>query len=199
MKIVGIYLAAGNSKRFGKDKVKQQVGKTSLGAIALRTALQANLQEIIVVTKETDSLDWLPKEIKSRIIHTKCHSKGISDSIKCGVNLAETIDADAVLIMLADQPLISLAMLQLIISSYKQAEKDVSFVISTHDGLPKPPILFNKYMFKEILHLSGDIGAREIVRNKRWLEKSISLDYSNWELFFDVDTQEDYNILLENI
>lgn len=200
MSIIGVYLAAGNSKRFGENKLIQDVEGIPLGSMALKTALKSDLDKIVVVTKKADPLEWIPKDLfRERIIHTS-YSEGSgsqSDSLKCGVHTAIKQQAKAVLIMLADQPFISIDLINSLIKTYREmAESGTTIVSSTHEGLSRPPVLFSHNMYKELLKLSGDCGAREIVRSEKWAHKAIFLEVSDSNQFFDVDTQESFQVLL---
>ncbi|WP_188455067.1 NTP transferase domain-containing protein [Virgibacillus oceani] len=200
MRIAGIYLAAGNSKRFGENKLTQKVGKDSLGSMALKTALKTDLDKIVVVTQKEDSPAWLTlSHFKSRIVHAFCpeNAEGQAASLKCGLHHAKKIGANAVLIMLADQPLVSADMIDAILNEYKKIQKkqNVSFVASIYNGIPHPPILFTHQMYDELFNLHGDAGARKIVRNDKWKGNARFLAFSDSNLFFDVDTLENYYTL----
>ena len=116
MKIIGIYLAAGNSSRMGSHKLALPVGTMTVGSLALETALKSPLDEIYIITKETDDVDWLPVEMKSDAKCTiiKCSSahEGQSESLRCGIQRAQANRADAVIVMLADQPFITIQMIK---------------------------------------------------------------------------------------
>lgn len=203
--IIGIYLAAGQSKRFGKSKLLPAVGNDPLGSLALATALESELDRIVVVTREADMLDWVSRELfqsyRERWFQTACPQSylGHSYSLKCGINSAKELHAEAVVIILADQPLISVQMINQIITMYKQKQTNhvpIPFIAATYDEVPRPPILFAESMFEELLDLQGDKGARFLIR-KRIIEGSL-VEFTNPKPFFDVDTQEDYHTLLRS-
>ena len=64
MSIIGIYLAAGKSRRMGRNKLSLAVGKMALGSLALDTAVQSSLDEICVVVNGIDDLSWMPERLK---------------------------------------------------------------------------------------------------------------------------------------
>ncbi|WP_267897395.1 NTP transferase domain-containing protein [Peribacillus glennii] len=59
MRIIGIYLAAGESKRMGLDKRSLPLNQIPLGSVALKQALYSKLHHIVVVMRNEDSSDWL--------------------------------------------------------------------------------------------------------------------------------------------
>ncbi len=204
--ITGIYLAAGKSSRFGGNKLFARVGKNALGSMALMTSLESRLDQIAVITKETDTLDWIPPHLqqlhKKKWHHIPCAASvhGQANSLHCGLRFAENSNADAVIIMLADQPLISKEMINALIIRYEAMmanQEPVSFIASTKDGIPCPPILFPQNMFSELDQLRGDAGARFLIRNK--MEKGNFIPFIDQDLFFDVDTETDYRKLLKQV
>ncbi|WP_158701730.1 nucleotidyltransferase family protein [Lentibacillus sp. Marseille-P4043] len=198
--IVGIYLAAGKSKRFGKNKLFQRVGNVPLGSLALRTALQSQLDKVVVVTTEADTLGWIPAELfplyQKKWFQAVCKESvnGQSYSLKHGLRFAKKLQADAVVILLADQPLVSTWMINTIISRYQHGiTNNCSFVAASRLGVTCPPILFSNNMFDELFHLQGDMGARYLIKNKA--NAGSYIEFSNPWSFFDVDTPDDYDTL----
>lgn len=197
MKIVGIYLAAGNSSRMGSDKLKLQVGTMTLGSLALETALKSSLDKIYIITKDTDDVDWLPDEVKSdtRCIILKCSTahKGQSESLRCGIHQAQFDHADAVIVMLADQPFITVQMIEEMILCMKKNPTS-KFVATSHKQSIMPPVLFSSSMYANLLTLRGDAGARTILHGD-FLQYGKQLPCADNRLIFDVDTVEDYQAL----
>ena len=197
MKIIGIYLAAGNSSRMGSHKLALPVGTMTVGSLALETALKSPLDEIYIITKETDNVDWLPVEMKSDAKCTiiKCSSahEGQSESLRCGIQRAQANRADAVIVMLADQPFITIQMIKNMIECLK-ANPTCKFVATAYEQSLMPPILFSSSMYNELLMLRGDKGAREILKGD-FLQKGKLLPCTDERLVFDVDTKDNYQKL----
>lgn len=197
MKIAGIYLAAGDSSRMGSHKLALPVGTMALGSIALDTALKSSLDEIYVIVKDTDDTNWLPLETKldarCNLINCPASHKGQSESLRSGILTAQANLADAVLIMLADQPFITVQMINNIITCMKY-NPTLKFVATTFEESIMPPVLFSSSMFPRLLQLQGDIGARKILQGD-FLRKGKLLPCPDKRLVFDVDTQEDYRTL----
>ena len=60
-------------------------------------------------------------------------------------------------------------------------------VVAVHRGIPAHPVLFGRSLFSELAALSGDVGAREIVRRHEGEAVRIEV-----EALPDIDTEEDY-------
>lgn len=131
LKIIGVYLAAGKSSRFGSEKLLAPLWQKPLGTYALESAIESRLDRVVVVSKKNDQLQWIPDRIhmseKCMIKTCASSDKGLSYSLKCGLLEAEKLKADAIIVILADQPLItSLLLNRLIINYFKNP--GVSFV-----------------------------------------------------------------------
>lgn len=188
---VGIYLAAGSSKRFGSDKLTQPIHNKALGTLALATALESGLEKVIVVTKELDPI-WLIPFLK----HAKCDQVTCMDahlgqacSIQTGLRHAELRQAEAIMVMLADQPFITVHMIDILISTFKE-KGNSAFIASRHNGIICPPILFARHMFPNLYTLRGDSGAKSLLIEHA--AEGTFLDFADGKPFYDIDTIHDY-------
>jgi molybdenum cofactor cytidylyltransferase len=196
MNIIGIYLAAGESRRMGRDKRYLPYHQLPLGSVALNEALPSYLNHIFVVTGKEDSLDWLKcKSFPDKWSRVDCHlaSKGQGYSLQCGLKKAIEAKADAVMILLADQPFVTAQVINNLIESYK-IEPGRLYIAAGVKRFPKPPILFSSRCFPYLLNVKGDQGARNILRGELFTKGKI-MEFNEPLLFFDVDTEEDYLIL----
>ncbi len=198
MKIAGIYLAAGSSSRMGRNKLMLNVGFMTLGSLALETALKSSLDTIYVITKKSDDVGWLPDEMK---LNNKCiimpcprADEGQSESLKYGIERAKADHMDAVLVMLADQPFITVQMLNEMIVCMKN-NPACRFVATSFEQTIMPPVLLSSAMYVDLLKLNGDKGAKAILQGN-FLHKGKRLPCADQRLVFDVDTPEDYQSLL---
>ncbi len=192
--IVGIYLAAGNSSRMGRSKLSLPLGGQCLGSYGLSAALQSNLDRVIVITREHDRLDWIDSNMRKnqqKLIPTVCETAnlGQSHSLKTGVKVAQSYNADATVVMLADQPFVTKEIVNELI--YHFIKKHPNYVAASLGGIKKPPILFNSSLYPSLLQIKGDQGARNIVRTA----SGLTIDYKNHKNFFDIDTPEDYHFV----
>ncbi|WP_339250159.1 nucleotidyltransferase family protein [Sporosarcina sp. FSL W8-0480] len=199
MAIVGIYLAAGQGIRMGENKLALQVGKMSLGSLALDTAIDSSLDQIYVVTNAEDDLTWIPSRMKS---HEKCtilpcpnSYEGQSVSLQCGIKHASENGATAAIVLLGDQPFITKLMIDEMINCFNQNPDSQYVATASQDGVMKPPILFSSSLFETLLNIQGDMGAREILRGTLF-NQGKRVPCKDHRLLFDVDTPEDYHSLL---
>lgn len=168
----------------------------SLGGMALLVALRSELEQVIVVVREGDSLGWLPDEAYTHIESGRCRvvecvdaELGMAHSLRAGIQEAEAMQADGVLVMLADQPFIERSMLHELMDAYDQ-EADLDFIASGDKGTPKPPVILGRGMWPAAVALEGDVGARALFHlpsfRGRIIEDAQALR------FMDIDTVERY-------
>lgn len=115
-------------------------------------------------------------------------------SIQCGLQKAAAYEADAVIILLADQPFVTADIINTLIDSY-QKEPCYSFIAAENHHLPMPPILFSNQCFPVLQQLKGDQGARHVIRESM-INTGKMISFQDPLLFYDVDTVEDYTLLL---
>ncbi|HDX9578263.1 TPA: NTP transferase domain-containing protein [Bacillus pseudomycoides] len=192
MKIIGVYLAAGNSRRMGLQKLSLPLHNEPLGNAALKTALSSNLSEIIIVTND---MNWISQSLRYENVHIlPCadSNQGQSHSLRCGVQKAMDMKADGIVVLLADQPFIKTELINELIDCYKQYQT-VYYVAAKHRGIIRPPVLFAKKTFPFLQTLQGDQGARAIFQQV----EGITIPYEETALFYDVDSWNDYQKMVE--
>ncbi|BFH73629.1 nucleotidyltransferase family protein [Sulfurisphaera javensis] len=178
MRIGAVILAAGEAKRFGKNKLIQQfLGKP----ILIRVIEAVNfLDRVVIVGKYANEL--LPLLENEIVIYNPKWMLGISESIKLGVRFFQ--DYDGILILLGDMPLLTKETIQKIISSFKES---CSAVIPVYQNARGNPVLISKKLYGDLMSLSGDIGAREILKKRN----DVCLIECGKEVIIDVDTESD--------
>ena len=183
--IFAIVLAAGASTRFGRTKQLEQFEGMPLAASAIRKAESVCGERTVLVTGK----DW--KEVASAceplagffVINTD-YEQGLASSIACGVR-AVAESANAILLMLADLPLVTTQHLDKLVKTW--AESPQSIVASAFEDTLGPPIVFPRSDFAVLLELSGDRGARPVIDANRDRVQSIACE----EAAFDIDRPED--------
>ncbi|RTE10582.1 nucleotidyltransferase family protein [Paenibacillus whitsoniae] len=197
--VAGVYLAAGSSRRMGTAKQALPmpgVGGLRLGAVALREllALRAELPHVVVVVRAADPLDWLPAEAQAEMAAGRCRlvvcpdaERGMAHSLRAGVAAAAELGAVGALVTLADQPFVSRALLCRLIEACGEG---VDFAASGDGGVPKPPLVLGRAMWPAVAELTGDEGARSLLRRPEYVGRVLNV--ADPHTFMDVDTPELY-------
>ena len=200
MNSAGIYLAAGNSRRMGTNKLALPIGTMSLGSLALETALQSALTRIYVIVQQTDDVQWLPAEMKE---HEKCiivpcatAAEGQSESLRCGIKSAQEDDIDAVMVVLADQPFITTQIIDRMIACMHEAPAK-KFIATSYNETISPPILFSSSLYPALLNVTGDTGAKTLIQELK--NEGTLLPCTDKRLISDIDTKEEYAGLLATL
>ncbi len=192
-RVTGIILAAGEGSRMGKTKQLLPFrGKTILEC-TVESALASSLGQVIVVLgHRADLLKPLLEPTAVRIVINPRYREGQSSSLKAGL-AAVSDDADAVLFLLGDQPLVTPALIDRILAAYRSSESPI--VMPVHDGRRGNPVLFSRETFAGIQALSDDCGARPLFQE--YAARLLTVAVDDPAIHFDVDTEEDYRRLLQ--
>ena len=97
------------------------------------------------------------------LVHNRDFATGMASSLRAGIAEVQSSDADAVLVLLGDMPLVSNDDIDQILSAFLEAGDD-AIVQATFDGKPGNPVLIPKMYFDELLKVTGDKGARDLIK-----------------------------------
>jgi molybdenum cofactor cytidylyltransferase len=110
---------------------------------------------------------------------------GLAGSVRLGVERAEEEGADAVLLLLADQPWLDSEVIRRFLV---RASGQTDLIIAAgYDGVLGAPMMFGSDWFAQLKKLEGDEGARSLVPQEAGRVEVI--DWSEGAI--DVDTPED--------
>ena len=169
-KPVGILLAAGESQRFGSNKLLYPVTDNTPMLLHTARKLATVLPGSIVVISQklmpyTDQLEQL-KQMGLRVVINENAEHGMGSSIACGVRASQ--DAPGWLITLADMPYIKTETIALLADKLGNGAGIVAPVIE-YEGEQRRghPVGFSQRYKDELLALDDDIGARHVIANHK--------------------------------
>lgn len=190
--VSAVVLAAGGSRRLGRPKQLLPVAGKTMIQHALDVVMSTSVDQVIVV------LGHAAAEIAPHIpagcqtVLNPDWEAGISSSIQTGLQAVQR-QAEAVLFVLADQPLLTGTALERILCAYYGTTKAI--VTPVHHGQRGAPALFDRSLFAALRSLSGDVGGREVIR--QFAHEVLPVEMDAPEMFLDVDTASDYEELLK--
>ncbi|MEO5889427.1 MAG: nucleotidyltransferase family protein [Ferruginibacter sp.] len=190
-----ILLAAGSSSRMGKPKQLLLHNDNTLLAHAAQVAIDTGIKPVIAVLGANAGV--LEKEIADKdvaVVINDAWSEGMASSIRCGLEkLLEILPEVAVaIILVCDQPFITGKLLKALAAKYQKTGKPI--IASNYDGVMGTPALFDKTIFPALLSLTGDTGARKIMKENPGQLEIINFPLGN----IDIDTDADYDNLLKS-
>lgn len=181
--------AAGASTRLGQAKQVIQFKGSTLLQRAVDCANAVDAIELIVVTgahqeiitnSVTDaSVQWL---------YNPDWQQGMGTSIAAGVSALDSA-SDGVLIFLCDQWALKADDLQLMVDSWHSDPGRIVTAIS--GGQTMPPVIFPSRWYQQLKQLSGEQGARYIIRQHPSMLTTVEMDNAS----FDLDTREQLRAL----
>jgi len=196
--VAGIVLAAGESSRFGQPKQLLDWKGQPFVHAAARTALEAGLSPVIVVTgANAEPVEAAVRDLDVKIVRNVEWKSGQASSIRAGVRTltpaplpAGEGKVGACIFLLIDQPQVTAPVLRAL--AEKHAEGLFPILAPMVQGQRANPVLFDRVTFPDLLTLEGDVGGRAIFHKHR-------VEYLPWHddrLLLDVDTPETYQRLI---
>jgi molybdenum cofactor cytidylyltransferase len=188
-----LILAAGDSTRMGTPKQLLKWKNTTLLGHAIETAKKSNASKTCVVIGANHNLiSTKTNNYQVEVLVNESWEKGLGSSIAFGVNhlLKSDTNFDAVLIMLADQPLIDSIYLNSMINQFEVGKQQI-VATSYNNSKQGVPVLFDAIYFEELSQLNDDKGAKRILQ--KYSEKVLTINADN--MVSDIDTLEDYEKL----
>ena len=157
--IAGLVLAAGGSSRYGEPKQLAILNGRPLLEHALETQLAVPVIErtVVVLGCEAERVRGRVNLAGADVVIAADWSEGIAASLRAGVEAVA--EADALVITLGDQPLITPAAVRAVLDRLA----DAPAARATFEGAPGHPVAIRSELFGEIAKLRGDSGARDLL------------------------------------
>ncbi len=185
--VAGVVLAAGASKRFGRNKLLLSWEGESLARRASRVALEAGLDPVVVVLgHEAERVRAELGGVSVRAVVNPAHARGMNTSLAAGVE-ALPAEAAAVVVLLADMPRVTADMVARLVRTFR--ETGAPLVASDYEGVHAPPTLYARALFPELGGPEGDGCGKRVVR--RHEQELVRVEWPAAALA-DVDREEDW-------
>lgn len=183
--VFAVLLAAGAATRFGANKQLAAFGDEPLVARAMRLANQACGDRAVLVTGHGWSdVRAACQSLPGFFVINDQYTRGIGSSLALGVRSVRHA-AGAVLVLLADQPLLTVAHLRSLLSAWSGDDKEI--VACAYAGTAGVPALFPAGCFDRLCALDGDTGAQSLLRDAEFTIRKIECAAAA----IDIDTPAD--------
>ena len=178
-----IYMAAGNSRRFGSNKLFYEIDGKPMYRHVLDRLLEIAKDrsaetDITVVTQYRQIMDCCNDISDVHGLHSSSHlhavyspdsHMGASYTIKAGIMAVQErykdISSHYLMFVVADQPYLKKESLIKLINEVKSADDSQAKVFSLRCGsLPGNPCVFHGSIIPELMELEGDQGGRRVLK-----------------------------------
>lgn len=184
-----ILLAAGNSLRFGTDKLRYPIEGEPMLSRCIRFYSEEGIGDFIgkkiLVTQPSQDRFIREAEAYGYEIALNANPElGISESIRIGMKKAGDLDTEGFLFSVADQPYLSEKTVHRILQRF--AADPSRIVIPSAAGKNGNPVVFPRVFFEELCSLQGDSGGKQII--KRHPQSAVTVEAAEQDLR-DIDTE----------
>ena len=180
-------MAAGNSSRFGSNKLSAEFQGKSLIAHTLDTVPEHVFDTVVVVTQYAP-VETLARDHGFDVVKNMAPALGLSHTVALGT--AHLQACDAILYLVGDQPLLRGKSIARIVGAWRDNPEKI--VGASHGSRRGNPCIFPKHFFSELLALEGDVGGSMVI--KRHEDSLLLVEVPRQELL-DIDTKESFGEL----
>ena len=179
-KIAVILEAAGNSSRFGSNKLLHVMddGRPMISSI-LDAVSPLDVYKKVLVTQYDEVAAMAPE---FDVVVNDRPDLGISRSMQLGLHAGG--DADAYMFCVCDQPGLSTTTIERLIEAYKKGTAGI--VSLAWQGKMCNPKIFSSRYKEELMRLSGDTGGRQIISSHR--DDILLIEAESEDEVRDIDT-----------
>jgi molybdenum cofactor cytidylyltransferase len=188
----GIILAAGMSTRFGKMKQLLELGDSTILSMVIDTALKSDLERVVLVLGH--KADAVRASLGDRLFNSRLvilknqrYEEGMSTSLKCGL-MDTREEFPSIMVLMGDQPLLSHEIINLMLRSFRSSDKDIC--VPVFKGKRGLPVCFTGRFYDDILGITGDMGAREIIGKNP--DEVLTVEVEDSKVFMDIDNEKDF-------
>jgi CTP:molybdopterin cytidylyltransferase MocA len=183
--VAGILLAAGAGSRLGRPKALVEIGGQTLAARGAGLLRRGGADPVVVVTGAA------PVDLPGvTLVHNPHWRTGMGSSLVAGLTAVSDLPQDgcrAVVIALADQPLVGAESVRRLIAAHAAG---ATVVVAAYDGRRRNPVLIDRTHWAEVLATTtGDAGARPFLRAHPDLVTAV--ECGDTGRADDIDTPED--------
>jgi CTP:molybdopterin cytidylyltransferase MocA len=181
--VAGLLLAAGAGSRLGQPKALLEVDGTSLLAHGITVLAAAGCDPVIAVlgAAASEARTFADGAV---VVVADDWAEGQGASLRAGLRAVSDTEADAVVITLVDEPLLTATAVAKVMAEPSDA------AIATYAGHVGHPVLLRRAVWDEVAATAvGDVGARAWLRTHP--DQVVRVPCDGLGLPDDVDTQED--------
>jgi len=163
--VAGVLLAAGMSRRMGRNKLLLPWGGTTVLREVASTALSAGLDPLLVVLgHERRRVEAALAGLPHLSVGNPDYACGINTSLRAGFR-AVPDRCGAAVVLLGDMPFVTASMVRELVRRFR--EEAAPLVLSTYGEVLAPPTLYGRGLFPELRALAGDGCGKQVMKRHR--------------------------------
>jgi len=180
-----LVLAAGRSQRFGSNKLLIEIDRMPLVRHAMQTAEAAcGGRSLLVVGHDWQAVAAAAAPQRGFLLRNEHYATGMGSSLALG-SRALAGRADAIVVLLADQPLVDAGHIAELIDRWHGNDRRI--VASAYADTAGAPVLLPSSCFGDLAGLEGDAGARRLIGDDRFETATVACAAGA----VDIDTPDD--------
>jgi molybdenum cofactor cytidylyltransferase len=192
-----VILAAGRGQRMG-GVTKQLLpwGDATVLEEVIVQAQASMAHDLVVVTgHDAAAVTAVAEAAGAATLHNPDYANGeMLSSLKTAVGHLPS-HIQAILVMLADQPLVDQPIIDQLLSAYWRGEGDL--IAPTYNGLRGNPVLLGRAYFEELLALPAGLAPRTLLR--RHYDKLRLVPVASDAVLIDLDRPQDYEQAVDRL
>jgi molybdenum cofactor cytidylyltransferase len=192
--IAGLILAAGESRRMGRDKALLTYrGRTFLATI-IDNLVAAGIEKVTVVLGHHAEIIQRAVNLAAvTVVVNQDYQWGQTSSLQIGLAVAAVDAPEAIVLCLVDHPAISSGVIAKLKERFESTRPPV--LIPTHVGQRGHPVVISQELFPELMALPPGNPANSIIRKYR--DTTQFVEVADPGILLDVDDPAAYERLVE--
>lgn len=189
--VSALILAAGRSSRMGELKPLLPLGRATVIEHIIDVLLASRVEETIVVLgHRADEIERLLRSYPIAFVRNPDEHGDMMSSIQCGVRTAR--NGNAVMVVLADQPLITTSMVNELVDAH-EANED-GFIIPVFEEKRGHPMIIGGCFRDEVLKTQSKNGLKGL--RDRYSHSVHCIPVDSASMIADMDYREEYEQIL---
>ncbi|MBS6195228.1 MAG: nucleotidyltransferase family protein [Clostridiales bacterium] len=157
-KVGAILLAAGNSRRFGSNKLLHLIEGKPMAQRCMELAQEVPFEKRVIVTQYQE-VEEIAASLGIPSVRNSSPELGISHSILLGIRELE--EMDAWMFLVCDQPWLKAGTVRRLLKVFLHSSKGIAAV--SFRGEAGNPVIFSRKYREELENLTGDRGGKKIL------------------------------------
>lgn len=188
MTIATLILAAGGSTRLGQPKqLLTHDGQTLVRRMAEAALSLRSGTVVVVLGADAERIGTELANVPVQTVLNGNWQTGMASSLRAGLNALTDEPFEAFLVLLTDQPYVTADLLRQLIDARQQTGRGIVACRYGDADHPGVPALFDVRYRPVFLNLTGDVGARNLIRQHADDVVDVSFPLG----VVDLDTAED--------